>query len=179
MSIQGFRTFGEERVFILRDTPEQSIVDLCKIILSYWSKRDIMIHYAVVNSLGDAFYHALAAIYAQSNTHDFRIERMVDIMYSNISNHDFNLGECLENSGYSVGHFRKRFKKMTGTTPSQYMNQIRIDEAKSQLHQYGDSKTIKEIAYDCGFVDSLYFSRVFHKLEGVSPQEYKRQIQAL
>ena len=173
LTIRDFRPFGEKRVFLLCDDAENSLVELCELIIRYWNKSDLNIRYAVINSLGDAFYHALAGIYAQSENHDFRIERVVDIMYANISNSKFNLGQCLAGCGYSVGHFRKLFKKMTGTSPSQYMNRIRIDYAKSQMHQFGKSKSLKEIALECGFEDSLYFSRVFRKQEGMSPQEYR------
>lgn len=176
LMLRDFRPFGEVRVFLLHDDAEQSLNDICRLILRYWSKRELTINYAVINSLGDAFYHGLAGIYAKNETHDFRIERVVDIMYMNIPNRNFNLQECLAGSGYSVGHFRRLFKGMTGYSPSQYMNRIRIEHAKSQIHQFGKSKSIKEIAMESGFEDSLYFSRVFHNIEGKSPMEYKAMV---
>ena len=61
---------------------------------------------------------------------------------------------------------------MTGQSPVNYFNSLRIGKAKSMFQQYGNSRTVKEIAYSCGFSDALYFSRVFRQLEGISTAVY-------
>ena len=79
-------------------------------------------------------------------------------------------------------NFRRRFSPvvipwdMTGQSPVNYFNSLRIGKAKSMFQQYGNSRTVKEIAYSCGFSDALYFSRVFRQLEGISPQQYIRTL---
>ena len=37
------------------------------------------------------------------------------------------------------------------------------------------NKSIRQVAYDCGFNDSNYFSKVFKEVVGISPLQYKRQ----
>ncbi|MDD2971348.1 MAG: response regulator [Lachnospiraceae bacterium] len=53
-----------------------------------------------------------------------------------------------------------------------YLNQFRVDQAKMYLRDLG-MKTY-EVAYKVGFQDEKYFSRVFKKVAGVSPSEYKK-----
>ena len=53
---------------------------------------------------------------------------------------------------------------------SKYLNQLRIKHAYDLISQ--NMTSVSEIAYNCGFSDSLYFSKVFKKITGISPTEY-------
>ncbi len=68
----------------------------------------------------------------------------------------------------SEGYFCQIFKEITGNTAIEYINRVRIDKAEKMLHK--TEMTITEIAFCCGFGDANYFSRMFKKLKGVSPQ---------
>ncbi len=63
------------------------------------------------------------------------------------------------------------FKDATGMTPNDYWQRLRIDRAQGLLT--GSSKPITEIALECGFSTSQYFSSVFRKYSGVSPSYYR------
>ena len=63
------------------------------------------------------------------------------------------------------------FKDSTGMTPNDYWQRLRIDRSQEMLSR--SSKSIKEIAMDCGFSTSQYFSTVFRKYSGVSPSQYR------
>jgi YesN/AraC family two-component response regulator len=56
-------------------------------------------------------------------------------------------------------------------TPWDYLNRFRILRAKEILRK--TSNNIGSIALQVGFKDKAYFSRVFHKLAGCSPQSYR------
>lgn len=73
-------------------------------------------------------------------------------------------------TGYS--HFRKIFKKHTGLAPGQYLNQLKIERAKSLL-LYSD-KRVKEIAYELNFESENYFSKFFRQKTGLSPLAFKQ-----
>lgn len=62
------------------------------------------------------------------------------------------------------------FKEITGYTIKEYINIIRINRAKDLLKS-GEFK-VAEAAYQCGFEDALYFSKVFKKTTGHSPTEF-------
>lgn len=64
------------------------------------------------------------------------------------------------------------FRKELGMTPIEYLNRYRVNQAKALLTD-GD-KSITEIALAVGFSDSGYFSRVFRKKVGVSPEAFRR-----
>ena len=59
-----------------------------------------------------------------------------------------------------------------GTTPLQYINQKKIE--KAQLLLITEELAVKEIAFQLAFDDYSYFSRLFKKTTGVTPQEYRR-----
>lgn len=63
------------------------------------------------------------------------------------------------------------FRKRTGTYFTDYVNQIRIAKARTLL--YRTMLSIKEIAWQVGFADEKYFMKVFKKIEGISPTQYR------
>ena len=70
-------------------------------------------------------------------------------------------------------HYLARlFKAQYGVTLVTYLQQVRITHAKRML-RFTD-KSIEEIGLECGIGELNYFSRVFKKLEGVSPSEFRR-----
>lgn len=77
---------------------------------------------------------------------------------------------------YIDKHYLARlFKEQVGMTLTAYVQQVRITHAKQML-RFTDQR-IEEIGLTCGVGDLNYFSRVFKKLEGVSPSEYRRMWQ--
>ena len=63
-------------------------------------------------------------------------------------------------------NFCKFFKKATGKTYSDYLNELRINEACRLLVQ--SDKSIIQISFDCGFETLSYFNRVFLNKKGVT-----------
>lgn len=64
------------------------------------------------------------------------------------------------------------FRQELGTTPIKYIQRYRVNQAKALLKN--SQKTITEIALDVGFSDSGYFSRIFHRETGLSPDQFRR-----
>ena len=64
------------------------------------------------------------------------------------------------------------FRQELGTTPMQYLQRFRVNQAKLLLKN--SQKSITEIALEVGFTDSGYFSRVFHRQTGMSPEAFRR-----
>ena len=69
-------------------------------------------------------------------------------------------------------HFIRSFKKHYGITPNEYKQNFRITKAINLLKM--TNLSIQDIAYQCGFNDSFYFSRVFKKKVGASPLKYRK-----
>lgn len=69
-------------------------------------------------------------------------------------------------------YLTRRFKQQYGCTVNTYLQQLRITHAKHLL-RFSD-RSIEEIALDCGVNDPNYFARLFKKVEGISPGEFRR-----
>lgn len=74
--------------------------------------------------------------------------------------------------GLSDDYLTSCFHKELGLTPIAYLNRYRVQQAK-QLLAY-THKSITEIALDVGFSNSSYFSRIFRRETGMSPEAYRR-----
>lgn len=70
----------------------------------------------------------------------------------------------------SKSNFFKMFKDELGTSPNEFILQERINRAKELL---AGQNSIKETAYQTGFSDANYFTRVFKQLVGVTPKSYQ------
>ena len=73
------------------------------------------------------------------------------------------------NKFYLTRIFREQF----GVSVSSYLSQVRITHAK-QLLRFTDLP-VEKIAHECGMADANYFTRMFKKVEGVTPGEYRRR----
>lgn len=69
-------------------------------------------------------------------------------------------------------YLTRRFKQQYGCTINTYLQQLRITHAKHMLRF--SEKNIEEIAAECGVSDPNYFARLFKKVEGMSPGEFRR-----
>lgn len=68
----------------------------------------------------------------------------------------------------------RRFKQETGQTVNQHLTQVRIENAKRLLA----SISVTETAFEVGFNDSNYFSTVFKKQTGHTPNGFKKRLTA-
>jgi YesN/AraC family two-component response regulator len=68
------------------------------------------------------------------------------------------------------------FLKETGLSPTEYMNNLRIEKAKKLLTDNSQESSISDIAEQCGIKDPFYFSRIFKKFTGDTPSEYRRKV---
>ena len=87
-------------------------------------------------------------------------------------NRDINIEEYATSKGMSVSWFIRSFKKFTGSTPMQFIVALRVNNAQVLLETTNYS--INEISKIVGYDNQLYFSRLFHKLKGFSPREYRK-----
>jgi AraC-like DNA-binding protein/ligand-binding sensor protein len=82
-----------------------------------------------------------------------------------------SLATVAQASGASVFHFCKVFKKATGLKFTDYVARVRLEDAKTQL--LNPSRRISEIAYDVGFQSLTQFNRMFKRVFGQSPTEFR------
>ena len=71
----------------------------------------------------------------------------------------------------------KIFQKLTGSTPMEYLFRIRMERAKTLLRE-SDMKII-DIAFECGYGTSQYFSNTFKQTNGTTPSKYRQHFSGL
>jgi AraC-like DNA-binding protein/ligand-binding sensor protein len=84
------------------------------------------------------------------------------------------LSAVAQASGASVFHFCKIFKKSTGLKFTDYVARLRLEDAKAQL--LNPSRRISEVAYDVGFQSLTQFNRMFKRVFGESPSEFRAHL---
>lgn len=79
----------------------------------------------------------------------------------------------IERSGLSVRSFKRRFSAATGYTPVEYVQALRVEEAKQMLER--EAVTIEEISASVGYEDPTFFRRLFKRRAGVTPAQYRQR----
>lgn len=99
-----------------------------------------------------------------------RIRLVCDYINKNFQNKIMitDLADMIGMTNSSFCHF---FKKRTGKSFVDYMNDVRIGHASVQL--IDTTKTIGEVCYNCGFVNISNFNRTFKSKKGLTPTEFR------
>jgi AraC-like DNA-binding protein/ligand-binding sensor protein len=87
---------------------------------------------------------------------------------------DLSLGQVAKAVNTSVFYFCKMFRKSTGLNFTDYMSRLRVEKAKNLL--LNPNLRISEIAYEVGFQSLTHFNRMFKKVMGQSPSDYRGQL---
>lgn len=83
------------------------------------------------------------------------------------------IAEAARISGLPKRTFDRRFKAATGYSPLAYVQALRIEEAKQMLET--GSAPVDAIGREVGYEDASSFSRLFRRLTGISPGDYRRR----
>jgi AraC-like DNA-binding protein len=107
----------------------------------------------------------------QTTSYTNNIRTISDAIYGRLGQ-KLRIRDLAEEAGLSPGHFCRLFKEIYGITPQDYISRLRITFAMTQIN--ATRLPIADIAQECGFQDQNYFSRVFRRLVGMTPVEYRR-----
>ena len=102
--------------------------------------------------------------------------RIVDEVQSYISQHyaeRLTLTDIANQFYISPYYLSRLFKRHAGVNVSTYVNKVRVEQAKGMLRY--SLLPVADVACACGFNDPNYFSRVFARIMGIPPSEYRRR----
>ena len=88
---------------------------------------------------------------------------------------ELHIDEMAELAGLSTAHFSQMFRRSTGESPHQFLLRQRVERAKEMLRTPG--MRVLDVAIACGFKTQQHFARVFRRLCGASPTEYRYEFQ--
>ncbi|MBP1548832.1 MAG: response regulator transcription factor [Oscillospiraceae bacterium] len=138
---------------------------------------EFIAHLGEKSSLFDIIEYLKSTLTALSNTHFGRttkstMERVVQYICSNY-NHELRLEQLATIFGYNSAYLGKVFHQYTGENFNNYLDRIRITEAKRLLGL--DEYKVYEVAEMVGYTNINYFHNKFKKYVGMSPLNFKRQ----
>jgi len=84
------------------------------------------------------------------------------------------LSRLADVAGVNLYHFARAFKQSTGESPHQYVLRRRIEHAKELLRR--PHLSVIEASARTGFVDQSHFSKVFRRMVGMAPSEYRNRM---
>lgn len=108
---------------------------------------------------------------------DNHVSKMIKAAQEYIMEHyseNISLSDVADQVNVSTGYLSTQFSQSLQIGFVDYLNQIRIERACCYLEQ--DYLKTYEIAYKVGFRDEKYFSKVFKKIKGISPKEYRNTV---
>ena len=119
------------------------------------------------------YQHCLVEFHKQPK--NASVKNIMDYIEMNYMSNVTIDGLCRE-FGYTPEHLCRKFKKNTGLTPMMYLKIFRLETARKKLKTQEDS--IGNIAAECGFLDTNYFTRCFKAHFGLAPSRYRAEQQA-
>lgn len=139
-------------------------------LLNGYNRRNMII-------VSQLFAYLLSSLIFSTAIGIDRSEKTVEVIEMSIENMRQNLEsrltlpEMAAHVNYSIPHFSSLFKKKTGHSPLHYYLQLKIQRACLLLDTTRDN--IGEISRKLGMDDPYYFSRMFRKIIGISPKNYR------
>jgi transcriptional regulator GlxA family with amidase domain len=85
------------------------------------------------------------------------------------------IAELVNRAGLPKRSFDRRFRAATGYSPLAYVQTLRIEEAKQLLET--SSIAVEQVGREVGYEDAASFRRLFRRLSGIGPSDYRRKFQ--
>lgn len=119
-------------------------------------------------------YESLLLASEEKNTHhDELIIKIQEWLQKNFQQ-NISLQALAKRFELSVRSFNRRFRIAVDKTPLQYLQEVRLEQAKALLKH--SNLTVAEIAYAVGYQDSGHFASLFKRMNAVTPNEYRHLV---
>ncbi len=165
-----------------KDTKTKNVKDILKHVIKEHSKKELgykEIEISLLNQLLVTIQRIIKKNLDKRTifSHKYvkktdRMEEIKNYIYRNYRN-KLSLDNIAQAVFLSKYHLLHEFKKALGITPYEYIQQLRIDDAKRLLNI--TNKTVSEIAFEVGFESISQFNRTFKKISKTSPSQYKNR----
>jgi len=120
----------------------------------------------------DKYFEDLSTHYiTEPAIHNAAVKTTINYMQNHLDK-KISLNELSQVANLSISRFSNVFKEATGYSPNDYFLRLKIQKACQYLDL--TNKRVKAISYLIGIEDQYYFSRLFKKIMGKSPVEYRK-----
>lgn len=113
----------------------------------------------------------IRSLLSETSVNDGLVDEVKEYIQKNYADINLTVTTIAEAFHLSSGHISKRFKKETNECLSTYINIVRIEKSKLLLAE--TEMFIEEICMKVGFTNKVTFLRVFKKIEGITPSQYR------
>jgi len=171
----GFDLFGFESSALYDTKPSAKIRDIFEEIISELQTKQPAYEMVCVSRL----FHIVSLLTrkaAKEATPQGRYFDRISFAIQNMNREyekNHTLDDYAQMCNMSKFHFLRIFKDITGTSPLEYRNKIRLDHAKELLED--TSLPINEISQKTGYSSETYFCDAFKAKTGVSPSQYRKR----
>jgi len=107
----------------------------------------------------------------RTSSREFDVERIQAYMRAQVAS-TLTLTDLADIAGISRSHFAQRYRELTGYPPLRHFTHMRMEAACRLLDS--TQQSVKQVAAELGYEDPLYFSRVFRRVVGVAPKDYRK-----
>ena len=126
-------------------------------------------HYRIYS----CFYEILDMVFGSTVQESHPLVSVIEYIEKNLSDPLLSNAQLAKQVGFSEVYLRKLFLKHYGTTPKQYILDIRLQKAKQLLAETPFSVTA--VAEECGFSSVFHFCRAFKQKTGMTPSEFSKR----
>ncbi|MBD2466056.1 helix-turn-helix transcriptional regulator [Oscillatoria sp. FACHB-1407] len=102
-----------------------------------------------------------------------QLQQVIDYVHEHLGS-ELAVSAIAQEISLSQYHFSRLFKQTTGMAPHQYVMQQRLERAKKLLRQ--STRSLVDIAHECGFANQSHFAKTFRKLVGATPKAYRNGV---
>jgi AraC-like DNA-binding protein len=155
-----------------------NIDHIVRLLKELTNQRGLKKYLNMLQLLGMMAEHEGVKVLASSNytpslkkSQEDRIGKILEYINDNYDK-DINLGAAAEYAQFSETAFCRFFRKNTGLTFTNYVNELRIGKACRLLHEY--DWDIARISKESGFGSLTHFNRTFMKVKGMNPRKYRK-----
>jgi len=132
---------------------------------------------SVEQALAVALVNGYAVRHRSVQTHrgglgSARLRRIKEYVNAKMED-ELTLCEMAQSVELSTAHFSRMFRKSTGESPHHFVLRHRVERAKEMLR--ASEARVLDVAVACGFKTQQHFARVFRRVCGVSPTEYREE----
>lgn len=98
--------------------------------------------------------------------------KVIDYIHAHYA-HKLSIEELAKIAHLSESQLTRRFRKLFGASPHEYVMRVRVDAARTLLEE--TRRTISDIALEVGFTDHSHFIRTFKQVRGMTPTTYRNK----
>lgn len=163
--LQGLYTIVERS--IRRNAPELLLQGSDRLASDVGSYSDLMSFY------NHMFDYAKEMMKQMPDKNEALIQKVCSYLEEHY-NEDISLEEAASMIGFSSFYFTKLMKEHTNMSYVDYITSLRVNQAKKLLET--TDMTVKDVGIAVGYENANYFTRVFKRMEGSSPSQYKSKL---